>query len=38
MNLYYKYNAANCIYHMLWDDLLQIWHLEQKHPDFNLIL
>lgn len=37
MNLYYKYNAANCMYHMLWDDLLQIWHLEQKHPDFNLI-
>ena len=37
MNLYYKYNAATCLYHMIWDDLLQIWHLEQKHPDFNLI-
>ena len=23
---------------MLWDDLLQIWHLEQKYPDFNLFL
>lgn len=37
MNLYYKYNTPTCIYHMIWEDLLQIWHLEQKYPDFNLI-